>query len=127
MEPLLLRDEEPPDDVVVVVRGGEMNSAYVRKAAISSHDEFGIYGISVFAALEVDAMTLCRSEPGLAGYGKVRLSTAGRLRALGFVLLPTLDRPHFDVVLPDLDDDTLDRLELGFDNPIPNPAREGQA
>lgn len=42
-------------------------------------------------------------------------------------LLPTLARPHFDVLLPDLDDETLDRLELGFDNAIPNPAREGQA
>jgi hypothetical protein len=44
-------------------------------------------------------------------------------RSLGFALIPTLDRPHFDVVLPDLDDATLDRLELGFDVPIPNPAR----
>jgi hypothetical protein len=34
------------------------------------------------------------------------------LRSLGFALIPTLDRPHFDVVLPDLDDTTLDRLEL---------------
>ena len=104
-----------------------MNSAYVRRSATRSHEEFGVFAISVFAALDADVRTVCATEAGLVAYGKVRLSTAGRLRGLGFALLPTFARPHFDVVLPDLDDDTLDRLELGFDNPISNPAREGQA
>lgn len=71
MTSIELRDEEPPDDAVVVVRGGEMNSAFVRRLAQD----------------------------------------------------PTLARPHFDVLLPDLADGTLDRLELAFDQPIRNPAR----
>ena len=65
---------------------------------------------------------LCRSED-LERYAKVRFSTVGRLRALGFALLPTLATPHFDVLLPDLKAPTLDRLEMGFDSPVPNPAR----
>ena len=123
MTSIELRDEEPPDDVVVVVRGGEMNSAFVRRSAQDTHDEVGLYAISVFLAVDESYEDLCRAEGGLARYGKVRLSTAGRLRALGFALLPTLARPHFDVLLPDLADATLDRLELAFDQPIPNPAR----
>jgi hypothetical protein len=33
MNPLVLRDELPPADTVVVVRGGEMNSEFVRASA----------------------------------------------------------------------------------------------
>ena len=126
MRPFALRSEEPPDDTVVVVRGGEMNSDYVRRAAGQSFDELGVYGVSVFLALDKDVVDLCSSEPALARYGKVRLSTAGRLRPAGFALLPTLARPHYDVVLPDLAEATLARLERAFDAPVPNPAREGQ-
>jgi hypothetical protein len=126
VRPFALRSEEPPDDTVVVVRGGEMNSEFVRRSAGQSFDELGIHALSVFLALDDDVVGLCSSEPALARYGKVRLSTAGRLRAAGFALLPTLARPHYDVVLPDLTEATLDRLERAFDTPVSNPAREGQ-
>ena len=66
-------------------------------------DEFGIYTVSVFLALDATVDELCRDRPELQRYGKVRLTTAGRLRSLGFALVPTFDRPHYDVVLPDLD------------------------
>ncbi len=123
MRPFILRSEEPPDDVVVVVRGGEMNSDYVREAARDSFLESGLYGISVFLAIDAPVEELCVMEPYIARYGKVRLTTVGRLREAGFALLPTLDRPHYDVVLPDTSDTTLDRLEASFDRPIPNPGR----
>lgn len=123
MKELLLRDELPPDDVVVVVRGGEMNSDFVRRTATRSYEEVGVFTVSVFLSPEDAVEELCRSVEDLERYGKVRLSTVGRLRFLGFALLPTLDAPHFDVLLPDLETGTLDRLELGFDPPVPNPAR----
>ncbi len=126
MRPIVVRDEEAPDDVVVVVRGGEMNGDTVRRTATDAFDEFGIYTVSVFLALDATVDELCQDRPELQRYGKVRLTTAGRLRMLGFALVPTLDRPHYDVVLPDIADATLDRLELGFDRPIPNPARSGE-
>jgi hypothetical protein len=123
MRPLVLRDELPPDDIVVVVRGGEMNSQSVRTSAENAFDRFGVFTVSVSLALDGSVAELCSSDSRIFRYGKVRLSTVGRLRALGFALLPTLTRPHYDVVLPDLDDETLDRLELGFDFPIPRPIR----
>lgn len=123
MKPLILRSEEPPDDAIVVVRGGEMKSTFVRETARDSFEEFGFYSISVFLAVDVPVDELCASEPRLARYGKVRVSTAGRLRRRGFVLLPTLDRPHFDVLLPDLSDEALERLDESFDPPIVNPGR----
>jgi hypothetical protein len=120
---IALRDEDVPDDAVVVVRGGEMNSDHVRRSATDAYDEFGLYAVSVFLAQDASVSELCRDLAELQRYGKVRLSTVGRLRSLGFALIPTFDRPHFDVVLPDLTDATLDRLELGFDRPIANPGR----
>lgn len=127
MRPLVLRSEDPPEDAVVVVRGGEMNSDFVRETARDSFEEFGVYSISVFLALDVPVDELCAAEPHLARYGKVRVSTAGRLRREGFVLLPTLDRPHYDVLLPDLSDRTLDRLDESFDQTVPNPGRSRPA
>lgn len=123
MNPIVLRPEEPPDDAVVVVRGGEMTGAFVRRTATDAHDELGSYAVSVYLALDADVEELCAAEPYLLGSGKVRLSTVVRLRSGGFPLLPTLDRPHYDIVLPDLDDATLRRLEGCFDPARPNPGR----
>jgi hypothetical protein len=121
MRPLLLRDELPPDDTVVVVRGGEMKSEYVRSSARDAFFDVGVFAVSVALSLDLPVEQLCASDRRIARYGKVRLSTVGRVRELGFALLPTLDRPHYDVVLPDLEDATLDRLELAFDLAIPRP------
>ena len=123
MTTLVLRNELAPDDAIVVVRGGEMNSDFVRRTATRSFEEVGIFTVSVFLAVDVSVEDLCRNIQDLERYGKVRYSTAGRIRTLGFALLPTLASPHFDVLLPDLEASTLDRLELGFDSPVSNPAR----
>ena len=67
--------------------------------------------------------TTCAAEPFVVRYGKVRFSTVGRLRSGGFPLIPTLGRPHYDIVLPDLDVSTLVRLDRCFDPAVPNPGR----
>lgn len=121
MNPIVLRPEEPPDDAVVVVRGGQMTSEFVHRSATAAHDELGIYALSVFLALDDPLDELCAREPFLARYGKVRFSTVGALREAGFPLIPTLDRPHYDIVLPDLQPSTLERLDGCFEPPVPNP------
>lgn len=40
-----------------------------------------------------------------------------------FALLATFDHPHFTLVLADLSELTLARLDRCFDKPIPNPGR----
>ena len=123
MEPIVLREEDPPEGAVVLIRGGEMTASFVARSATAAHDELGIYALSVFLAIDQGVSELCADQPVLLRYGKVRLSTVGRVRSHGFPLLPTLGRPHDDIVLPDLTAPTLDRLEQCFDPPIPNPAR----
>lgn len=63
MEPIVLRDEDPPEDVVVVVRGGAMESAYLRRTALDAYDEVRLYTVSVFLALDDSVEALCAREP----------------------------------------------------------------
>ena len=98
-----------------------MKSEFVRSSAQDAFFDFGVFTVSVALSLDLSVEQLCASDRRIARYGKVRLSTVGRLHQLGFALLPTLDRPHYDVVLADLEDATLDRLELAFDLAIPRP------
>ena len=100
-----------------------MQSEYVRKSATFAHDEHGLYLLSLFGAIDGDVARLCATEPDLNRYSKMRLSTFGRLRSSGFGLIPTQASPHFDVVLPDLHESTLARLESCFDPPVANPGR----
>lgn len=85
---------------------------------------YGLYGISVEAALDETVLEACRRSERLANYRQIRLSTFGRLRSSGFALLATFDTPHFTIVLPDLAELTVVRLNRCFDDPIPNPGRE---
>ena len=122
---IALRGEEPPEDTIVVVRGGEngLTAQTVRRSATATHREFGFYGLSVFLALDLGVDELCASTDFLRRYSQIQESRAGRVRAAGFALLATDARPHFDIVLPDLDHETLDRLRSCFGDPRPNPGR----
>lgn len=121
MKPLLLRKEDPPPDDVVLVRAGVLDRDDAKRAARRAESECGIVALSVFAALDEGVTELCRDDPDLCRYRQIRTSTFGRLRSAGFALLPSFDRPHYDIVLPDLEDDTMDRLERCFDPPRANP------
>jgi hypothetical protein len=120
-----IRGEDPPDDVVVIIRAGVMSFETLRRTATDSFEDFGAYLISVEAVLDgLSVAQVCRVSPRIGGrYGKVRLSTAGRVRSAGLVLLATFGRPHFDLVLPDLSQRSLQRLADCFDDPIDNPGR----
>jgi hypothetical protein len=124
MERLPIRQEEPPDDAIVVVRAGVMAPDRIAATASDAFEDFGMYAVSVEVAINKSAAELCRTSPRIgARYGKVRLSTFGRLRASGFAVLPTFEHPHFDIVLADVSDVTVARLDRCFDEPIPNPVR----
>ena len=100
-----------------------MERRSVEDAAARCFEGYGILGISVEATIGVSIIEACRSSARLARYPRLRLSTFGRLRAAGFPLVATFDRPHYTLTLPDLSEITLARLDRAFDKPIPNPGR----
>jgi hypothetical protein len=123
IKPLVIRSERVPDAAVVVIRAGVMTVASIERAADRTFDLYGLLGISVEAALDQSVLDACRRSERLAPYRQIRLSTFGRLHVAGFALLATFDSPHFTLVLPDLAELTISRLDRAFDDPIPNPGR----
>ena len=123
--PLRLRTDVPHDDAAVVLRAGTMDGATVCRAARRTFGVYAVLGISVEGILAGSVLDACRGER-MIGYRQVRLSTFGRVRGSGFALLATFETPHFTLVLPDLDELTLARLDRCFDPPIPNPARNAR-
>ena len=120
--PLPLRSEQPPDDATVVLRAGVLSADNVRRAAERTYELYAVLGISVEGVIDTTVQDACRSER-IVGYRRVRLSTFGRVRSGGFALLATFDHPHFTLVLPDLSELTIARLDRCFEEPIPNPGR----
>ncbi len=99
-----------------------MTSATVRRSAERTFDHFAIFGISVEGVLGTSVLDACQNSETLSMYRQIRLSTFGRLHEAAFAVLATFDHPRFTVVLPDLSELTLVRLDRAFDAPIPNPA-----
>jgi len=118
---LFLRKEAPPDDAIVVIRGGNMMLESLRKSAEASFRETGLYLISVFLVEEQELEDVC-ARPELRRYRSIRTSVVGKLRATDFLLLATFQRPHYDIALPNLADEDLNKLINCFSPSIRNPA-----
>ncbi len=93
-------------DLAIVVRGGVLGDwSVLREDAIEARDTLGFYALSVFAkvrgpAQSVDAVVRELARRGNILNGKVRVTTAGRLRARGFALRQTGSNPlHYSVDL----------------------------
>lgn len=99
-----------------------MNVENVTRAAERTFALYAVYGVSVEGVINRTVQDACRGER-IASYRRIRLSTFGRIRKAGFALLATFDHPHFTLVLPDLSELTVARLDRCFDEPIPNPGR----
>jgi hypothetical protein len=119
----VLRDEAPPDDTVIVVRGGLAAADSIRRTAEVSEALHGFFGVSVFLAfdLSVEELVGRTSELSPERYKQLRTSTVGAVKRAGFDFLATGEWPHYDVVLADLGDDTIERLRLCFGPSFANP------
>ena len=108
MTPFRVRRDSLPDDTLVVVRGGTLDRDELIADAERALRRFGESGISVLAAPsdeDIDAL----AQTTLRRYERLTLTTAGAIRLAGLELRPTLRRPHYSVILPDLNAD-VDRL-----------------
>ncbi len=104
MSPLRVRREPAPDDGLFLVRGDELVAKTLRRDAIRTYRRFGEYGVSVLgASIEADLDELAGGL--LRRFEVLTVMTAGALRESGIELRPTFRRPHYTVMLPDLDED----------------------
>jgi hypothetical protein len=98
-----------------VVRGGTLDRARLRRDATLTFRRFGEYGISVLAARDEEALDALAATT-LQRERLLTLMRAGTLRAAGLELRATFRRPHFTVMLPDVDAD-VERL-MACDNEV---------
>lgn len=104
MSPLRVRREPAPVDGLFLVRGDELAAETLRRDAIRTYRRFGEYGVSVLGAwTEADIDELAGGL--LRRFEVLTVITAGALRQSGIELSPTFRRPHYTVMLPDLDED----------------------
>ena len=121
-ETLSIRSEAPLPGHAIVVRGGIMQRDSIETAIQTSFDEFGLYGLSVFAHATWSARQIWEQTPELARYRRVRTSTVAQVLACGVELLPTWEAPHYDVALPGpLDLDMWEALDHAFNSPTNEP------
>lgn len=108
----------------MVIRGGVLEARtdeQLRERARHSEANIGLLAQSVLLAEREDVARVCRDDGRVSRYTQVNLSTVARVQRAGFPLEPTLDAPHYSVVLPDLSDETIERFRRCFDPAQPNP------
>jgi hypothetical protein len=126
LEPIQLRGE-PLGSPLLVVRGGvnALADDLVRKACLLSRNKWGFDGISVFEAPDGNLEELSRRNQAIAERQRIRTAFGQAVRHAGFPVLDTAGPLHWTIVLPDLEDRTLERLRLVFSPPFDNPGYIG--
>jgi hypothetical protein len=80
------RGEQPPDADLVVIRSGVLekrSDEQLRDTAELNRQLHGFWGLSVLVASPGDLLQVCTTDWRVADYGKVSLSTVGRIRRAG--------------------------------------------
>jgi hypothetical protein len=128
VEPLTLRDESVPD-LLVVVRLGSVTLAddALHKSVAECHARWGIWGFSVLEVPGGDFQLLARLRPIITTRRLLLVAQGRELVEAGFPLLPTLDHPHWTVVLATPSPDQFAAVRRVFHGPIENPAWTGGA
>ena len=83
------------------------------------HNDYSLYGFSVYCDPGMSLRESYDSRFQLQGYRKLRTATVGAIKALGLRILPTNDKGHFTIVLPEpLSISNYSELHAAFSNPI---------
>lgn len=120
---LRLRDETAPPGIVVVRLGAvTLHDSHLQRSAAECHERWGLWGFSVLEVVDGDFYALALVRPILAERRQVSVAFGSDLMDDGFALIPTLDAPHWTVVLPGGSPDVFERVRRHFRGPVPNPA-----
>jgi hypothetical protein len=126
LESLTLRDEPVPELLVVVRLGSvTLEDNALHKSVAESHDRWGVWGFSVLEVPGGDYQLLARLRPIVATRRLLLTAQGPDLVAAGFPLLPTLEHPHWTVVLAAPSADQFESVRRVFHGPIQNPAWTG--
>ena len=111
MSPYRVRNEQLADDALVVVRGGDLDADTIRADAIAARTLGSASTGSPCSRRRTSAALDGLARDRLAQFDMLVLMTAGAIRRAGLELRPTFRRPHFTIMLPDLDRDIASLLQ----------------
>lgn len=106
MSPFRVRREQLADDALVVVRGDDLSVPLIRRDALRAYRRFREYGVSVLGASDGDALDALAAGV-LIRFEVLTLMRVGTIRAAELEVRPTFRRPHYSIMLPDLDADII--------------------
>jgi hypothetical protein len=118
--------EDQLPDQAIVVRGGVMGSPSLRSNAYGSYEELGLWALSVWSYPDMEPEEVAeearRVDEMALPQGKLRFSTAGRIRSEGYELIATNQRGHYSLVVPEEPDEAVwEDLRSIFDETRRNP------
>jgi len=114
------RDEPPLDDDALLVRGGQFRVAHVLSRAEACERRLGFPGVSVAHAGTGRLGDLGELSPRLLDYDECATTTVGRVRE-HFEIAPTGAAPHYSIVLPAADLESVRLLRDLFETRIALP------
>jgi len=128
-EPLALRSELAIPGLVVVRLGAHtLDDELLRRSADECHERWGMWGFSVLEVPGGDFERLVRMRPIVADRRQLLVADGESLINDGFPLLPTLDAPHWTVVLATATVSQFERVRSHFRGPLDNPTyRSGRS
>lgn len=122
-EQITLRDEAAPPGLVVVRLGARtLDDDLLRRSVDECHDRWGVWGFSVLEVPDGDYERLAPIRPIVADRRQLLVADAAELIEDGFPLLPTLDSPHWTVLLAAANPVQFERVRAHFRGPLDNPA-----
>lgn len=121
-DPLALRDELAAPGLVVVRLGSRaFDDEVLGRSVNECHDRWGMWGFSVLEVPGGDFEQLVRMRPIVADRRQFLVADGEALIGDGFPLLPTLDSPHWTVVLAAATAAQFARVRSHFRGPLDNP------
>jgi hypothetical protein len=122
VEPLVLRAASFPGLLVVVRLGTRtLEDEHLRRSCEETHGRWGLWGFSVLEVPRHDYAELARLRPFVTARPMVFEARGSELLEGGFPLLPTLDHPHWTVVLSEPEPGQFEAVRTRFRGPIENP------
>ena len=110
--------------MLVVVRLGvaTLSDERLAHACERTHERWGVFGFSVLEVPNGDDYTLlARLRPEVAQRRQLLVADGHELTADGFPVAPTLDHPHWTVLLAEATSQQFARVRRHFKGPITNP------
>ena len=99
-----------------------MSDERLTESAEQCHGNWGFWGFSVSEVPDGDYHRLARQRPAFAARSRMLIADGHELVDDGFPLLPTLDAPHWTVVLAAPTAPLFKHVRAHFRGPIDNPA-----